>query len=77
VGAGGVLGIFTGLTTSVTGCNFTANNSPNGIGSALFAVQQQTLSVVNNTFTGNGGKRSNTNVSLVAILNAYSLLGQW
>ena len=62
VGAGGVLGIFTGLTTSVTGCNFTANSSPNGIGSALFAVVLQTLSVANNTFTDNGGKLSNADV---------------
>ena len=66
VGSGGVLGTFIGLTTTVTGCNFTANSSPNGIGSAVFAVQQQTLYVVNNTFDGNGGTLSKPRVVAVA-----------
>ena len=55
VGQGGVLGLFTGITTSVVGCNFTANNSPASTGAALFTVTMTAVNVINNTFVGNTG----------------------
>ena len=55
-GAGGVVGAFQGSTASVDGCNFTANATPNGVGSGVFVVGLQTLNVVNSTFVGNGGE---------------------
>ena len=57
-GQSGVLGLISGLTTSVVGCNFTANTSPDGIGSGVFAVSQtSSFTVANSTFVDNGGAR--------------------
>ena len=59
LGQSGVLGLISGLTTSVVGCNFTANASPDGIGSGVFAVSQtSSFTVANSTFVKNGGTLS-------------------
>ena len=56
VGVGGVLGLFTGITSSITACNFTSNNSPAGSGAALFMVTMTSANVVNSSFVGNTGR---------------------
>lgn len=73
LGQSGVLGLISGLTTSVVGCNFTANTSPDGIGSGVFAVSQtSSLTVANSTFLKNGGMYSFLAV-VSTLLDSYRL----
>ena len=53
----GVLGLISGFTNSIVGCNFTANTGPDGTGCGVFAYGQTSLfTVANSTFVGNSGE---------------------